>query len=77
MTPTEFKTIRHSLLMTQLDLAKALGYRHKIRVSEYERATNPVPIPDHVAMAMYELERTAGRPRKKGRLVRAWNHRAA
>lgn len=77
MTRKEFRDIRASLLMTQQELAEALGYRHKVRVSEYERQTNPVPIPDHIAMAMYELERTAGRPSKRGRMVRDWTPRAA
>lgn len=73
MTPTEFKLIRASLLLTQAELASVLGYRQKIRISEYERETNPVPIPDHIAMAMYELESTGGRPRRGGRMVRGWS----
>jgi transcriptional regulator with XRE-family HTH domain len=75
MTPREFKLIRHSLLLTQQELADLLGYRQKVRISEYERSTNPVPIPDHIAMAMYELERTAGR--STGKMVRDWSPRRA
>jgi transcriptional regulator with XRE-family HTH domain len=45
LTGADFRHIRLGLLLTQRELARALGYRHKIRISEFERATNPVPIP--------------------------------
>lgn len=69
MTPQEFRDIRQGLLLTQRELASELGYRHKIRISEYERATNPVPIPQHIADAMRSL---AGRNPPKGRKTRDW-----
>jgi transcriptional regulator with XRE-family HTH domain len=76
MTGKEFKTIRHGLLLTQAELAALLGYRHKIRISEYERATNPVAIPDHIATAMRELKATGGRSLSDTLAVREWTRAA-
>lgn len=77
MNGHEFKRIRLGLLLTQQELADLLGYRHKIRISEYERETNPVPIPAHIEKIMLELARTGGRSAKQGRLIRSWEPRAA
>jgi len=75
MTPREFRNIRHGLLLTQKELAELLGYAHKIRISEYERETNPVPIPDHIASAMTRLQVT-GSDRLPQPAVRAWARHA-
>ena len=76
MTRHEFKQIRLGLLLTQQELADRLGYRHKIRISEYERETNPVPIPDHVVEIMLKLAAQNGRGLPRGRLIRDWEHAA-
>lgn len=76
MTGNEFKAIRQGLLLTQKELAELLGYRHKIRISEYERPTNPLPIPTHVAALMHMLKATGGRSWYKGRLIRDWDRAA-
>ena len=55
MTPAEFKAIREQLGMTQAALAKALQYAGAIRVSEFERATNPREIPLHLSWVMMAL----------------------
>jgi len=68
------RAIRQGLLLTQRELAQLLGYRHKIRISEYERATNPVPIPEHIARTMLALANTGGRI-KPGRKTRTWKAR--
>lgn len=60
LTPRDFKTIRQGLLLTQKQLAQALGYSHKIRISEFERATNPVPIPLHIQEALLRLRERGG-----------------
>lgn len=52
MNATEFKEIRLRLGLTQAELAAVLGYPIAMQVSELERATNPKPIPRHVAMLM-------------------------
>ena len=50
MNNRTLKDIRtNRLRLTQLGLARALGYGHKIRISEFERNTNPVPVPQHIA----------------------------
>jgi hypothetical protein len=78
MTGNEFRQIRQGLLLTQKELAHLLGYRHKVRISEYERATNPIPVPDHIASAMRQLRDSQGKvavvwPR---RVIRDWSHAA-
>lgn len=50
-----FKAIRMAAGFTQLELATIFGYAHKIRVSEFERSTNAVPIPPHIERAMLNL----------------------
>jgi transcriptional regulator with XRE-family HTH domain len=72
MTNHDFRRIRHGLLLTQKELAEVLGYAHKIRISEYERETNPVPIPDHIADAMWKLQVT-GSDRLPRPAVREWS----
>lgn len=52
MTNREFKAIRLRLRLTQAELSRVLGYPHPMQVSELERATNPKPVPRHVAMLM-------------------------
>jgi transcriptional regulator with XRE-family HTH domain len=76
MTGNEFRQIRLGLLLTQKELATLLGYRHKVRISEYERSTNPVPVPDHVADIMRRLKATGGRVGSHGRLIRDWERAA-
>jgi len=72
MTNHDFKRIRHGLLLTQKELAELLGYSHKIRISEYERSTNPVPIPPHIEDAMWKLQVT-GNGKLASDVVREWN----
>jgi transcriptional regulator with XRE-family HTH domain len=45
MNGKTFKKIRTMMKLTQKEMGGALGYAQKIRISEYERGTNPVPIP--------------------------------
>lgn len=45
----ELRTLRERLGLTQAELAAALQYRSAMRVSEFEREKNPLPIPDHIA----------------------------
>lgn len=52
MTPEEFRAIRQKLGFTQAELATYLGYAAPVRVSEFERATNPRPVPDLLARLM-------------------------
>ena len=57
MDSKTFRDIRRFMGLTQSQLAKVLGYRHKIRISEYERKTNPVTIPcliGHAVLLMGE-----------------------
>jgi len=75
MTNHEFRNIRHGLLLTQKELAELLGYKHKIRISEYERETNPVPVPDHIADAMWKLQVTDS-VRLPAPAVREWRRHA-
>lgn len=70
MTGADLRHIRQGLLMTQREMAKALGYSHKIRISEYERSTNPVPIPLHIQVAIMALYESGGTGMK--RVVRQW-----
>lgn len=62
MSPKEFKEIRKRLGMTQAQLADILGYGARVRLSEFERATNPVPIPRLVALIMRAMDETGWRP---------------
>ncbi|KQV33130.1 transcriptional regulator [Rhizobium sp. Root1212] len=62
MTPVEFKTIRKRLGLNQAELAALLGYGSAVRISEFERATNPVPIPRLVALVMMAMDETGWRP---------------
>ena len=52
MPGDEFKLIRLKLGMSQSKLAAVLGYRSPMRVSELERATNPLPVPWMVGQLM-------------------------
>lgn len=52
MNNHEFFEIRKRLNLTQAQLAALLGYSVAMQVSELERATNPKPVPKHVAMLM-------------------------
>ena len=68
MTPVEFKSIRLRLGLTQAELADVLGYPHPMQVSVLERATNPKPVPRHVALLMRAYDdgyRPDGWPRGK------------
>lgn len=76
MTGSEFKQIRQGLLLTQKELAELLGYGHKVRISEFERPTNPTPVPAHVAALMHALKATGGRSWANGRLIREWERAA-
>ena len=60
LTGRDFRHIRLGLLMTQRELANLLGYRHKVRVSEFERETNPVPIPLRIQEEMVRLYESGG-----------------
>lgn len=60
LTGSDFRHIRHCLIMTQREMAKALGYAQTIRISEYERETNPVPIPLHIQEAAIRLYESGG-----------------
>jgi hypothetical protein len=52
----DFKYFRTKVLhITQKQMATLLGYSHKIRISEYERQTNPVPVPAHIHRALMEM----------------------
>ena len=62
MTREEFKDIRKRLGYTQAELAELLGYGSSIRVSEFERSTNAVPVPRLVAMLMLAMDQTGWRP---------------
>lgn len=61
MTPSEFRKIRKSLGLTQAELSSYLGYGSAVRISEFERATNPVPVPRLLALLM-EAYRDGYRP---------------
>lgn len=52
MTPAEFRDIRLRLGFTQQALAGFLGYGSSMRISEFERETNPRAVPDHLARLM-------------------------
>lgn len=69
VTGQDLKAIRLALGLTQKDLAKALGYAQKVRISEYERARNPLPIPRHIQEAAARMWVTGEVPEG---VVRAW-----
>lgn len=52
MTPDEFRAIRQRLGLTQAQLAAYLGYGSPMRISEFERETNPRPVPELLARLM-------------------------
>lgn len=56
MTNDEFKAIRKMLGFTQAELAALLGYGSAVRISEFERKTNPVAIPRLVGFVMIAME---------------------
>lgn len=56
MTPAEFRTIRLRLGYTQAELAALLEYGSALRISEFERATNPRPIPRLLALVMLAMD---------------------
>jgi DNA-binding transcriptional regulator YiaG len=45
----ELRTLRERLDMTQAQFASILRYRSAMRISEFEREQNPLPIPEHIA----------------------------
>lgn len=56
MTNQEFRAIRLRLGMTQAELAVFLDYGSPLRISEFERATNPRPVPRLLALVMQALD---------------------
>lgn len=56
MTNEEFRTIRERLGFTQAGLAAFLGYGSPMRISEFERKTNPRPVPRLLALVMQALD---------------------
>jgi transcriptional regulator with XRE-family HTH domain len=76
LTGADFRHIRLGLLLTQRELANKLGYRHKVRISEFERETNPVPIPLPIQEEMIRLYESGGRF-NPGFAVRDWVRKAA
>jgi transcriptional regulator with XRE-family HTH domain len=56
MTNQEFREIRLRLGMTQAELAAFLDYGSPMRVSEFERTTNPRPVPRLLALVMQALD---------------------
>ena len=62
MTNHEFREIRKRLGLTQTELAALLGYGRKVRISEFERRTNPKAIPHLVRLVMEALD-SGWRPR--------------
>ncbi len=62
MTGEEFKVIRKRLGFNQAELAALLGYGSAVRVSEFERSTNPVSVPRLVALVMMAMDETGWRP---------------
>lgn len=63
MTNEEFKVIRKRLGFNQAELAALLGYGSAVRISEFERSTNPVAVPRLVAMVMTAMDETGWRPK--------------
>ncbi|MBO9124824.1 MULTISPECIES: hypothetical protein [unclassified Rhizobium] len=62
MTNEDFKAIRKRLGFNQAELAVLLGYGSAVRISEFERSTNPVAVPRLVAMVMSAMDETGWRP---------------
>lgn len=62
MTREDFRAIRKRLGFNQAELASLLGYGSAVRVSEFERSTNPVPVPRLVALVMMAMDETGWRP---------------
>ena len=56
ITGEDVKRIRRDLGLTQKQLAAVLGYGHAVRISEFERTSEPVPIPNHIAMLLEAIE---------------------
>ena len=56
MTPQEFRSIRHRLGLTQAELAKLLDYSLPLAISEFERKTNPKPVPRYLDLLMEALD---------------------
>lgn len=56
MTNQEFRDIRVRLGFTQAQLAAYLGYGSPMRISEFERETNPRPVPRLLALVMLAME---------------------
>lgn len=56
MTNTQFREIRERLGFTQAELASFLDYSSPVRISEFERATNPRPVPRLLAIVMQALD---------------------
>jgi transcriptional regulator with XRE-family HTH domain len=63
MSNEEFKGIRKRLGFNQAGLAALLGYGSAVRISEFERSTNPVAVPRLVAMLMTAMDETGWRPK--------------
>lgn len=64
VTPTTFRAIRLRLGFTQAELAAFLDYGHAVRISEFERPTNPRPVPRLLALVMHALD-SGWRPEQK------------
>ena len=77
LTGADFRHIRLGLLLTQRELARVLGYRHKVRVSEFERETNPVPIPLAIQQEMIRLYESGGALEPGVTAAREWVRKAA
>lgn len=56
MNAREFAGIRHRLGLGQAELAPLLNLASAQSVSTYERATNPRPIPKHIARIMTAMQ---------------------
>lgn len=56
MTNSEFSSIRRRFGLTQAQLAPLLELGSAMRVSEYERGTNPRAIPAHIARLMNAMD---------------------
>jgi hypothetical protein len=88
MTPYEerkrrdFRFFRTEVLrVTQLKMAAWMGYAHKIRVSELERETNPVPVPEHIYKDIVQVfldwfVDDKPIPATRRRLARKWGYKA-
>jgi transcriptional regulator with XRE-family HTH domain len=56
MTPQEFRSIRQRLGFTQQQLADLFGFARALSISEFERQTNPKPIPRYLDLVMEALD---------------------